>query len=267
MWNFALLSTILFWVCIALKKFGQVLSYVVCTQVRRHVHKQITKRRYREEKAKTFFFRKTSFVHSRSVTYCALLLGYFGLKFLPNGHHCVYCVLAEIWAPDSSHRIGNKKNFITARAERKVRLCVKLFDFFAGEHSFVWPEVCRVLPQIQWRFLRGILGKKYFRRIFQNFFANPGYHPLAKLVKFRPTFCNFILGPYCAEKICTSTFLCCLHPGKEACAYTNHKRRYEEEKPKRFVFGKPVLFIWTSSRRGKWGPSSRTSWKDYKEQG
>jgi len=42
--NFTLLSAILFWVRIALKKFTQVLSDIVCTQVRRHVHKQITKK-------------------------------------------------------------------------------------------------------------------------------------------------------------------------------------------------------------------------------
>jgi len=40
------------------KKFTQVLSYVVCTQVRRHVHKQITKRRYGEEKPERFVFEK-----------------------------------------------------------------------------------------------------------------------------------------------------------------------------------------------------------------
>jgi len=39
LWNFALLSAILFWVRITLKKFKRVPSYVVCTQVRRHVHK------------------------------------------------------------------------------------------------------------------------------------------------------------------------------------------------------------------------------------
>jgi len=54
----ALLSAILFWVRIALKKFTQVLSYVVCTQVRRDVHKQITKRRYGEEKPGRFVFGK-----------------------------------------------------------------------------------------------------------------------------------------------------------------------------------------------------------------
>jgi len=44
----------------------------------------------------TFCFRKTGFVHSRSGTYYALLLGYFGLKFLLDICHCVYWVLAEI---------------------------------------------------------------------------------------------------------------------------------------------------------------------------
>jgi len=39
----------LFCVRIALKKFTQVLSNVVCTQVRRHVHKRIIKRSHGEE--------------------------------------------------------------------------------------------------------------------------------------------------------------------------------------------------------------------------
>ena len=56
----------------------------------------------------TFCFRKTSFVHSRSRTYYALLLGYFRLKFLPVIRHCAYWVLAEIWDQNSSHGICNK---------------------------------------------------------------------------------------------------------------------------------------------------------------
>ena len=48
----------LFCVRIALKKFTQILSYVFCTQLRRHVHKRITKRRYREEKSGRFVFKK-----------------------------------------------------------------------------------------------------------------------------------------------------------------------------------------------------------------
>jgi len=35
--------------------------------------------------------------------------------------------------------------------------------------------------------------------MFQKNFANQGY-PLPKVVKNRPNFCNFILGPYRAEK-------------------------------------------------------------------
>jgi len=34
---------------------------------------------------------------------------------------------------------------------------------------------------------------------FINFIENQGY-PLTKVMKFRPTFGNFILGPYCVEK-------------------------------------------------------------------
>jgi len=55
LWNFALLSEILFWVRFALKKYKQVLSYVVSTKVRRHFHKQITKRRYGERSQDVLF--------------------------------------------------------------------------------------------------------------------------------------------------------------------------------------------------------------------
>jgi len=41
-----------------LKNFTQVLPQVVCTQVRRHVHKIITKRKYGEENPGRFVFGK-----------------------------------------------------------------------------------------------------------------------------------------------------------------------------------------------------------------
>ena len=76
---------------------------------------------------------------------------------------------------------------------------------------------------------------------FRNFVQNQGYTP-PKLVKFGSNFCNFILGPYCAEK--NSQALSCV-----VCSQARrhvHKRitkgRYGEEKPGRFVIGKPVLF-------------------------
>jgi len=43
----------------------------------------------RKKSQDIFFFRKTSFVHSRSATYYALFLESFGVKFLPDTHHCV----------------------------------------------------------------------------------------------------------------------------------------------------------------------------------
>jgi len=108
LWNFAVFSEILFWDRIAGKKFTQVLSYVVCTRVRRHVHKKNHKKKIRGSKARTFCFRKTSLVHPRSGTSYALQLRCFGLKFLPDVLYHVYWVLATISAPYSSHKIGNK---------------------------------------------------------------------------------------------------------------------------------------------------------------
>jgi len=136
-----------------------------------------------------------------------------------NFYQTFVTVSIEFWlrfeAQIRPTRWATKFLLITARAERKVRLCAKLFDFFVGEYSSVWPEISRVFSRIQWRFLRGISGKNYFGRIFRKFCANQGYL-LPKLVKFRPTFGKFILGPYCAEQVHTSNSLCCLHLGKEA---------------------------------------------------
>jgi len=121
------------------------------------------------------------------------------MKFLPDIGHCVYRVLDEIWAPDSSHRIRN--NFFIQHCQGWKDgsfVCETVLFFFQGEYSSVWPEICRVFSKIQSRFLRGILGNNYFGRIFPKFCANQGY-PLPKLVKFRHTFCNFFPGPHYAK--------------------------------------------------------------------
>jgi len=125
-------------------------------------------------------------------------------------------VSIEFWVPNSSHKICN--NTFIHHCQGWVEgsfVCETVLIFFLGEYSSVWPEIFRVLSQIQSRFVPRISEKNYFGIIFQKFCANHGY-PLLKLVKFRPTFCNFILGPYCVEKIHTSTFIRCLHLGKEA---------------------------------------------------
>ena len=132
LWNFALLSEIVFCVRIALKKFTRVLSCVVCTQVRRHVHKQITKRRYGGEKPGRF-------VSGKPVLF-TLGLGLttpYSLSILVwNFYQTFVTVYSELWLrfEPQIRPTGLAINFlfITARAERKVRLCVKLFDFFRG---------------------------------------------------------------------------------------------------------------------------------------
>jgi len=167
LWNFALLSEILFRVRIAPKKFTQVPSYVVCTQVRRHVYKEITERRYGVEKPGRFVLGKPVLFTLGLRLTTPYSFGYFGLKFLPDVRHCVNRVMAEIWAQDSSHKIGNKF-FIHHWQGRKEGsfVCETVCFFFVGEYSSIWPEICRVLSQIQWRFLRGISGKNHFGGIF-----------------------------------------------------------------------------------------------------
>jgi len=97
------------------------------------------------------------------------------------------------------------------------------------------------LSQIQWRFLRGISGKNHFGRIFQKFFANQGY-PLAKLVKFRPTFCNFFHIRIALKKFTqVLSYVVCTQVSRHVHKKIT-KRRCGEEKQGRFVFGKLVLF-------------------------
>jgi len=87
----------------------QTSTFICCFHPGKEARPQTNhKKKMRGRKARTFCFRKTNFVHSRSGTYHALLLAYFGLKFLPNVRHCVYWVLPEILVLDSSHRIDNK---------------------------------------------------------------------------------------------------------------------------------------------------------------
>ena len=158
-----------------------------------------------------------------------------------NFYQTFFAVFIKFWMRFDSQicptRFTIKFLFTIARAERKVRLCVKLFDFFPRSILIRLTWNLSRFSQIHWRFLRGNSGKIYFGRIFQKFCANQGY-PLPKLVKFPPTIYNFILGPYCAEKIHTSTFICCLHPGKEARRETNHKKKIRRRKARTFCFRK-----------------------------
>jgi len=114
------------------------------------------------------FWLKKVYIYSWYETYYALLLEYFGIKFLPHIRHCVYWVLTKIWAPNSSHRICNK--FFIHHCQRRKEgsfVCETVLILSLGKYSSIWPEICRVLSQIQSRFLRGISEKKkLFREKF-----------------------------------------------------------------------------------------------------
>jgi len=127
----------LFCVCIALKKFTQVFSYVVCTQVRRHVHKRSTKRRYGEEKTKRFVFGKLVLFTlglrlTTSYTLCVLVL---------NLYQTFVTVSIEFWLRFEPHILPTRLTIsfllIIAMTERKVRSCEKLLAFFR-----VWILIC-----------------------------------------------------------------------------------------------------------------------------
>jgi len=132
LWNFALRSAIFILCRIARKKITQVLWYVVCTQVRRHVHKRITKRRYEEEKPGRFVFGKPVLF--------TLGLGFttpYSLGVLVWNLYQMFVTLSiEFWLRFESQirpiRLAISFLLITVRAERKVRSCVKLFYFFRG---------------------------------------------------------------------------------------------------------------------------------------
>ena len=129
LWNFALLSAILFWVGIAQKNLTQILTDVVCTQVRRHIHKQITKSRYEEEKPGHFVFGKSVlFILGLGLT----TLYSFGI-LVWNSYHTFVTVSIEFWQRFEPEfcptRLAITFLLITVRAKTKVHLCVKHFYF------------------------------------------------------------------------------------------------------------------------------------------
>jgi len=130
LWNFALHSADLFRVRIGLKKITQVFSYVVCTQVRRHIPKQITKRRYGEEKLGRFVFgKRVLFTLGLGLTtpYSLCILVW-------NLYQAFDTVSVEFWLRFEPQirptRFAMIFLLLTDMAERKVRLFVKVFYFF-----------------------------------------------------------------------------------------------------------------------------------------
>jgi len=149
------------------KKFTQVLSYVVCTQLRRHVHKEITKSRYGEEKSGRFVFRKPVLF-----TLGLGLTTPYSLGILVwNFYQTFVTVFIEFWMRFEPHirptRLAINFLFITVRAKSKVLLCVKLFDFFCG-----W-----IFIRLTWNMSRfvpnsvEILGWNFRKKLFPENFS------------------------------------------------------------------------------------------------
>jgi len=169
LWNFILLSENFILRPYALKKFTQVHSYVVCTKVMKHIHKRITKKKYREEKPGRFVFGKPVLFNLGLGLTTPYSLGVLVWNF----YQMFVAVAIKFWLrfEPQIRPTRLKINFlsITARAERKVRLCVKLFDFFGG-----W-----ILIRLTWnlsRFVSNLVQvltwnfrKNYIGRIFQIF--------------------------------------------------------------------------------------------------
>ena len=104
-------------------------------------------------------------------------------------------------------------------------------------HSFDLKFVA-FCPKFSWDSYVEFQEKNISREFFRNFVQTKTTHPLPKLAKFRHTFCNFILGLYCVEKIYTSTFICCLDPGKKTGPLINHKKKTWGRKTRTFGFRK-----------------------------
>ena len=158
---------------IALKKFTQLLSYIVCTYVRRQFHKQITKRRCGEEKPGRFVF--------KNLVLFTLTLGLitpYSLGILVwNFYQTFVIVSIEFWLrlePQiRSTRFAIKFLFITVTAEKKVCLCVNLFYCFprwiliclTWNLSCFVPNLVKILT---WNF-----RKKLFRETFSEILYKP----------------------------------------------------------------------------------------------
>ena len=236
LWNSGLISVTSLWVRIALKinshkHFRKLFApRQGGTSIKNH------QRKIRGRKARNFCFRRTGFVHSRCRTYYALLLGYFGLKFLPGISHCFYWVFAEVWAPDSSHKIGNKFFIRHCQGWKEGSLVCETVWFFSCVNSHPFDLkfflFCFKFSGDSWvLFQEKTIPGEFFRNVVQN----QGY-PLPKLVKFRRNFCNFILGAYCAEKNSHKHFRMLFAPGQGGTSINESQKEDTGKKSRDVLF-------------------------------
>ena len=224
--------------------FTHVLPYVFCTQVRRHVHKRITKRRYGEENPGRFVFGKPVLF----TLGLGLTAPYYLGVLVWHSYQTFVTASVEFWlrfeAQIRPTRLAINFLSITARARvgRKVRLCVKVFNFFRGRIliRFTW-YLSRSVPNseeiLTWNF-----RKKLFRENFSEILCKPRLSSI-KTCEISPYFLQFLVWVCIALKKFTQVlpYVVCTQVRRHVHKRIT-KRRYGEENPGRFFFGKPVLF-------------------------
>ena len=198
------------------------------------------KKKIRGRKGRTFFFFEKQVLFTLGLG----LTTPYSLGILDwNFYRTFVIVSTEFWLKfepqNPPTRLAINFLFITFMAERMVRLCVKLFDFFPRWVLIRLTWNCRVLSMdiLTWDF-----RKKLFREIFSEILCKPRLYLVPKLVKFHPSFWNFILPPYWVEKIHKDTLIYYLHPGNEAAPLTNYKKTIRERKARTFSFRKTISF-------------------------
>jgi len=164
------------------------------------------------------------------------------MKFLPDVRHCVYWVWAEIWGPDSSHRIGNKFFIDQCQSWKEGSFVCETIWFFRG----------RILIRLTWNLSRFVANsveiltwnfrKKLFRENFSEILCKPRLS-FTKTCEISPYFRQFLFRVRIVLKNFTQVlpYVVCTQVRRHV-----HKRItkgwYGEENPGRLVFGKPVLF-------------------------
>jgi len=129
--------------------------------------------------------------------------------------------------------------FITVSVERKVRLCVKLFDVF--------PRLILIcLTWNLWRFVPNsvqILTWNFRKKLFRDKFCEKSRLSSRIIWEISPYFIQFyFVLKNCVQKF-TQVLSCVVYTLRRRHVHKQiTKRRYREEKPGHFVFGKPVLF-------------------------
>jgi len=194
------------------------------------------------EKSQEALFSENQFCYSRSGNYYALLLGYFRLKVLADVLDCVYWVLGEIWAPGSSHRIGNKFFIHHCQGRKEGSFVCETVWFFSWVNTHPFDlKFLAFCPKFNVdsyvEFQEKTISGEFFRNFVQTMailYQNLWNFAVLSVILFWVRIALKIFRQVLSYVVSTLV-------RRHVCKQIT-KRRYEGEKPGGFVFGKPVLF-------------------------